>query len=95
MDIDNILIVEKSHENILIYDLSYKSLIGSKPLRIRFDKIDGFIGIYDGTRYLTLSEFEKYDAKIRYLIGLNGGMTYIFSHYFVKIKVGSYDSSPI
>ena len=48
-DIDNILIDKKSHENILIYGISYKTLIGSKPLRIRFDKIDGFIRIYDGT----------------------------------------------
>ena len=39
-DLDNILIDEKSHENILIYEISYKTLIGSKPLRIRFDKID-------------------------------------------------------
>ena len=51
VDIDNILIEEKSHKSILIYDISYKTLIGSKPLRIRFDKIDGFIRIYDGTRY--------------------------------------------
>ena len=28
--LDNILIDEKSHENILIYDISYKPLIGSK-----------------------------------------------------------------
>ena len=53
-DIDNILIDEKSHEKILIYEISYQALIGSKILRIRFDKIDGFIRIYDGTRYLTL-----------------------------------------
>ena len=53
-DIDNILIDEKSHEKILIYKISYQALIGSKILRIRFDKIDGFIRIYDGTRYLTL-----------------------------------------
>ena len=33
-DIGNILIDEKSHENILIYDISSKTLIGSKPLRI-------------------------------------------------------------
>ena len=42
------------HENILIYDISHKALISSKPLRIRFDKIDGITRIYDGTRYLTL-----------------------------------------
>ena len=53
-DLDNILIDEKSHENILIYNISYKTLIDQKPLRIRFDQIDGFIIIYDGTRYLTL-----------------------------------------
>ena len=55
---DDILIIflidEKSHENILIYNISYKNLIGSKPLRIRLDKIDRIIRIYDGTRYLTL-----------------------------------------
>ena len=53
-DIDSILIDEKSHENLWNNDVSYKTFIGSKPLRIRFDKIDGFIRIYDGTRYLTL-----------------------------------------
>ena len=49
-DLDNILIDEKSHENILIYDISYKPLIDSKPLYIRFNKIDEFIRIFDGTR---------------------------------------------
>ena len=92
------MIDEKFHEIILIYDISYKTLIGSKPLRIRFDKIDGFIRIYDGTRYLTLFGSEKCDAiydRIRYLRSLKSGITYIFSHYFAKIKVDSYDSLPI
>ena len=48
---DNILIDEKSLESILIYDISYKTLIVSKPLRITFGKIDGFIRIYDAPRY--------------------------------------------
>ena len=48
-NIDKILIDEKSHENIVIYKFSYKSLIDPKPLCIRFDKIDGFIRIYDRT----------------------------------------------
>ena len=54
---DNILFDEKSYrtyENILIYDISYKTFMGAKPLRIRFDEIDGFIKIYDGIRYLVL-----------------------------------------
>ena len=40
-DFDNILIDKKSHENILIYDISYKTLIDPKPFHIRFDKING------------------------------------------------------
>ena len=61
-ELDNILIDEKSYENILIYDISYKTLIDSKPLRIALDQIDGFIRIYDGTRYLTLFGSEEYEA---------------------------------
>ena len=60
--LDNIIIDGKSHENILIYNISYKNLIGSKPLRIRLDKIDRSIRIYDGTRYLTLFGTKNYDA---------------------------------
>ena len=36
-DLDNILIEEKSHKIILDYNMSYKSLIDSKPLRNRFN----------------------------------------------------------
>ena len=36
-DLDDILIDEKSRENILIYDISYKTLIGPKSLQIRLD----------------------------------------------------------
>ena len=35
-----------------------------------------------------------YDA-IRYLINLKSSVTYIFSHYFAKIKVDSCGSMPI
>ena len=49
-DIDNILIDEKPHEYILVYNIWYKSLIDSKPLRVTFDKIDGFIRNYDGMK---------------------------------------------
>ena len=37
-DIDDILIDKKSHENVLIYDISYKTLIDPKSLCIRFEK---------------------------------------------------------
>ena len=96
-DLD-ILIDKNSHRNILIYDNSYKTLIGSKLLQIKFDKINGIIRIYDGTRYITLFSIEKYDAiydRTRYLISLKSSITYIFSHYFAKVKVDFYDSLPI
>ena len=67
-------------------------------MRIRFDKINGIIRIYDGTRYLTLFGTKKYDAiynKIRYLVSIKSGTIYTISHYFTKIKVDSYDSLPI
>ena len=61
---------------------------------IRVDKIDGFTRIYDETLYLTLFASENYDAiynRIRCLISLKYRIAYIFSHYFVKMKVDSYD----
>ena len=73
-------------------------LIVSKPLRIKFENIDGFIIIFDGSGYLTLFDSENYDTiynRIRCLISLKSRITYVFSHYFLKIKVYSYDSLPI
>ena len=35
---DNLLIDEKSHENVLIYNIPNKTLIDLKSLPIRFDK---------------------------------------------------------
>ena len=83
----------------MIYDIAYKNLIDPKPLRIRFFKIDRIIRICDGTRYLTLFGSEKYEAiynRIRYLIRQKKvAITYIFSHYFWKLKVDSYNFLPI
>ena len=74
-DFDNsILLDEKSYENILVYSISCKTLIGANPLRIRFNKVDAFIRVYDGTRYLVLIGPEAYDViynRIRYLVSHN------------------------
>ena len=81
----------------MIYDISYKTLIGAKPLRIRFDKTHGFIRIYDGTKYLVLFGPEKYDTiynRMRYLVSLKSSITCFF-HYYAKIKVDSYDPLPM
>ena len=66
---DNILLDAKSYENIFIYDISSKTLIRAKHLRIRFDQRHKFIRIYDETRYLVLYSLEKYNViqnRIRY-----------------------------
>ena len=60
----------------------YKTLIGSKPLRIIFEKIDGII------KFSVLFGTKKSDAiydRIRYLINLKSSISYIFCHYFAKI----------
>ena len=43
----------KTCKNILIYDISHKTFMGLKALRIRFDELYR-CKIYDGIRYLTL-----------------------------------------
>ena len=56
----NILLDERSYkttQNISIYDISYKTFMGAKPLRIRFYEIDGFIKFYDGIRYSVLFDY--------------------------------------
>ena len=48
----NILIDEKSHKNILVYKILYKTLIDIKPFCTRFTKVKGFVRVYYRTRYL-------------------------------------------
>ena len=59
-DFHNILTDEKSNKDILVCDISNKTLTGAKPLHIRFNKVYGFIRAYDGTKYLVLFGPEKY-----------------------------------
>ena len=64
---------------------------------MRFDKIDGFIRVCDGTRYLVLFGSEKYDAiynRIRYLIGVKSGTAHVISHNYARTKIDSCDSLP-
>ena len=77
-------------DNILIEEKSYKTLFGSKPLRIRLDKVDGFIRVYDEIGYLALLSPENQDAiynRIRYLIIQKSGITYVFFDNYAKIKI--------
>ena len=63
-----------------------------------FDKVNGFIRVYNGIRYLILFGPEKDDAihnRIRYLISAKSGITYVISYNYVRIKVDSYNSLPL
>ena len=60
--------------------------------------MDGFIRVYDGTRYLVLFRSEKYGSicyRIRYLISVKSGVTYIISYNYAKIRVDSYNPLPL
>ena len=97
-DFNNTLIDEKSYQYLLVSNISYKTFIGAKPLRIRFDKVDGFIRVYDPTRYLVLLRPGKYDAiynRNMYLISQKSGITCIVSHNYAKIKIYLYDTLPL
>ena len=64
-------------------------------MHIRFDKVDEFIILHYGTRYLVLFGNERYDFscnKIRYITGVKSNVTYVISHNYAKIKVDSYNS---
>ena len=93
IDFDDILLDEqsyKTYENVLIYDISYKILIGAKPLRIRFNEINGFIKVYDGIRHQVLFGLRWYDAiynMIRYLISEKRGITDSINHNFARIRI--------
>ena len=87
----NVLIDEKSHENILIFDISCKTSIGPKPLCVRFNQVDGFIRVYDGNRYLAFFRLERHDDTdnwIRYLVSLKSGITYILQKSKLILMIG-------
>ena len=56
IEFSDILLAEKSNkenqENVLTYNIPYKTSAGAKPLHIRSDKIDGFIKTHNGIKFL-------------------------------------------
>ena len=54
----------ETYENILLYHISYKTSTGPKPLRIRFDKIDGFTRVLVGKfKHLVLFDYGLFDKR--------------------------------
>ena len=82
-DSDNVLFNEKSNKSISIYDISYKTVIGAKTLRIMFNKVNGFIRGYNTTNYLVFLALKKI---MPFLIGLDliGSKSYIT--YVFRLK---------
>ena len=87
----------------MIYGVSYKTLIEAKPLRIKFDKVDGFIRVDDGNRYLELigpkkvvldmlffHNYEKNDvSKGNDFSQTNESKEWIISRYWYFLDEGS------
>ena len=100
---DKILLDKKSYKNVLIYKLLYKKFIDAKPFPIKFNKVDGLIKIYNGIRYLELSNsydtnyrvYNKIFDEINYLITEKSDDKYSINHNFARIKIDSYNSLPI
>ena len=99
IDFSDILLDKKfykeKYRNILIYCISCKNSMGAKPLRISFDKIDGFVKIHDNIRYLVLFDYSFYDKicdKIKYLISKKSGITDSINQNFARIRIDSCDS---
>ena len=72
----------------------YIGLIDSRPFHIRFDKVDGFIRVYDRTRYLVLSGSDSIYGRIRYLGSAKSEIAHIFFLNYGTTIVDSYDSLP-
>ena len=70
----------------MVYDISYETLIGAKPLGITLDKVDEFIKTYDETRHLVVFGPEKCNAiynSIRYMISQKSVITYVFMIHII------------
>ena len=65
---------------------------------IRFDKVDGFIRVFDEKGFLILFGSEEYDTThngIRNLISQKSSIAHFFSHNCARSKIDSSDSLPL
>ena len=102
--VDIILLDEKSYKDTLVYNILYKNFMDTKPLRIRFNEVDGIIKICNEVRYLELlnSYNEVYSRiyseifdRINYLISEESSITCANNHNFARIRNDLYSSLPI
>ena len=92
----NILLDKNLYQNVSVYNISYKTSTRPRPLRIRFDKIDGFVMALDGKiKHLVLFDYGLFDKicnKIKLLIPKESGITNDINHSFEGIRIVSYNS---
>ena len=95
LDLD-VLLNEKSCKIFLIYNVAYKTRYGVKLLYIIFEKADGYIRKFDGTKYLAFfhsnEKYKRIFAKLRYLIMLKNNISDVYYHKYAKIKFNSDDN---
>ena len=102
-DIDNTILIliltdEKSYKNILVYKVSYETLMGARTLCISFIKQADSLELMmklDIQYYLELKKYNFIYNKMRYLIGVKSAITYVCYHNYAKIKVDSFDILPL
>ena len=97
--LSDIIFSKTLSEFISVYQISYKTSTGPKQLRIRFNKINGFVfNILDGKiRHLILFGYgllSEICDKIKYLISKKSVITNCINHNFGRIKFDSYNSLP-
>ena len=88
---------EQKNKDILIYDISYNTSTGAKPLRIRLNKIHGFIKIHHKIRSLVLFDYRYCDKiydKINYFISEESGITDSVNDNFERIWTDSNNFLP-
>ena len=98
LDLDNILLVEKSHEYLLFYGFAYKFPYGAKALYTIFDKVDGYIRKYDRRTYLGFfhpdERNETFFDRNRHLIVLKYNISNAYSYNRMRMKINLYDDLP-
>ena len=74
---------------LLVNEIPYKTLMSAKFFRSRFEKIDGFVRVYCGSKYLILFGGENYDFiynRFRYLTGEKSSIIYVIYNNINKIS---------
>ena len=98
-NLDDILLNEKSYNNISIYHATYKTSYDQKPFCIILYKVDGYIRKHDSTKYLALfrsdEKYERIFDRIRYLIIWKSNISDVYFHKYTNIKTYSNNNLPL